>query len=974
MIRYFIFSFLLVLNFTLSAQKAVLKTDTVKGRVFQYVQGDPMKTRIYTLENGLTVMLSVNRDAPRIYTCIGTRAGSKNDPKDATGLAHYLEHMLFKGTDKYGSLDYSKEKIYLDQIDSLYYKYSKTKDEAKRKMIYHQIDSVSGLAAKYAIANEYDKMLQHIGAQGTNAFTSFDQTVYINDIPSNRINDWLDIESERFRNPILRLFHTELEAVYEEKNISLDSDDDKVFEKLFEELFKRHTYGTQTTIGTIDHLKNPSLQKIREFYANWYVPNNMVISMAGAFDYDEVIELIDKAFGSFKSKEVPKFSFSPEKERNEPTVISVYGPESEYVTIGYRLPAPSKEESAIMKVTEMLISNEASGLFDLNLTKKQKVLEASAGIYMLNDYSILYMVGRPKTGQSLSEVKELMIAQLDSLKRGKFSSKEMEAIILNSSVDKTREIENNTGRAFKMVDAFIQKTPWNEVVEETEMMRSVTYDDIIRFSKKWLKNDYVVINKLVGEDTNSVKIDKPEITPVEVNRNSMSRFTKNILDNESKSIKPVFIDYTKDFVKSVIHPQVDMLSVQNKQNDLFSLFYVFEFGKYSDQQLPYAVELLQYLGSDKLSSEEISKEFYSLGCSFNVFAGSEQTYISLNGPQEKFERALSTLEHLLARAVPNQEALNSMIEDELQNREDSKSNKYAIRNALSAYVRYGSDNPVNWVLSSKKLKKLKASTLTNKIHELTSYPHSVLYYGPESADVVSKTVIKYHKLPTQLNKALNGKEFKVIVSDKRKVYFTNYDMVQAEIGWVRNAGAYSPELQPTITLFNEYFGGGMSSIVFQTIRESKALAYSSYAYFQTPTDRSKPYLAGAYIGTQADKLDSAIHAMDILLTEMPQSEVLFNTAKSATQAKIESERIIKDRILFNYLASKRLDVNYDIRKDVYDKLPSLDMKAIEEFYKSNISGKPFDLFIVGSKNKITTYQLKKYGPLEEVSLKEIFGY
>ena len=274
-IKHIILSGLIVLSTLASvAQDKVSQVDE-NGNSFISYTNDPTNSRWYTLENGLTVILAKNSLKPRVQTLIATKAGSSSDPADNTGLAHYLEHMLFKGTDKYGSLDFEKEKIYLDQIDALYEKYNHTTDPAARKAVYREIDSVSGLAAKYAIANEYDKMMQGIGASGTNAFTSFERTVYVNDIPSNQIGTWLDIEAERFRNPILRLFHTELEAVYEEKNRGLDNDGRQVYEKLFEEAFPNHNYGRQTTIGTIEHLKNPSLVKIRNYFNTYYVPNNM---------------------------------------------------------------------------------------------------------------------------------------------------------------------------------------------------------------------------------------------------------------------------------------------------------------------------------------------------------------------------------------------------------------------------------------------------------------------------------------------------------------------------------------------------------------------------------------------------------------------------------------------------------------------------------------------------------------------------
>ena len=298
---------LLIFNQTKEMKKIENRYETAKN--------DPLNARVYTLDNGLKVYLTAYADAPRVQTNIAVRAGSKNDPEDATGLAHYLEHMLFKGTDIYGSLDFSAEKPMLEKIESLYEEYRTIDmdDTANRERVWRQIDSVSGEAAKYAIANEYDKMVTGLGAKGTNAYTSNEKTVYINDIPSNQIEKWLKLEAERFRYPVFRLFHTELEAVYEEKNISLDNDGRKMFEALMDNLFPTHQYGQQTTIGTIPHLKNPSLTEIRKYFNKYYVPNNMAICLSGDFDYDETIRLINKYWGSFERKEDPTFEVIKEK-------------------------------------------------------------------------------------------------------------------------------------------------------------------------------------------------------------------------------------------------------------------------------------------------------------------------------------------------------------------------------------------------------------------------------------------------------------------------------------------------------------------------------------------------------------------------------------------------------------------------------------------------------------------------------------
>ena len=207
---------------------------------YKTVPNDPAKTLMYTLPNGLRLYMSVNKDEPRIQTYIPVRVGGKNDPAETTGLAHYFEHLMFKGTPNFGTSDYKAEKPLLDQIENLFEVYRQTTDSAQRAAIYHQIDSVSYKASLIAIPNEYDKLMSTIGAKGTNAYTSQDVTCYVEDIPSNQIDNWARIQADRFIQPVLRGFHTELETIYEEKNMSLTDDSRKALEAMFSAIYPHH--------------------------------------------------------------------------------------------------------------------------------------------------------------------------------------------------------------------------------------------------------------------------------------------------------------------------------------------------------------------------------------------------------------------------------------------------------------------------------------------------------------------------------------------------------------------------------------------------------------------------------------------------------------------------------------------------------------------------------------------------------------
>lgn len=969
--------FIAVFAIVVNSSYTQVKTITEGKYTYQVVENDPTQTRMYKLDNGLTVYLTVYKNAPRIQTYIPVKTGSKMDPADATGLAHYLEHMLFKGTDKYGSLDFSKEKIYVDEIISLYEKHRNTKDEKKRKQIYRQIDSVSALAAQYAIANEYDKMMSVIGATGTNAYTSVEQTVYTNDIPSNALEKWLMIEAERFRNPVMRLFHTELEAVYEEKNISLDSDNDKVWETMFLNLFPTHQYGTQTTIGTIEHLKNPSIKKVIEYYNTYYVPNNMAIILSGDFDPAAAIELIDKYWGSKPSKEVPEFIPAQERPITKPVVKEVIGPEAEYLMMGYRFKGANTKENDLVTMVDMILANSAAGLLDINLNQSQKVLASGSFVNTDKDYSSHILYGNARDGQKLEEVKDLLLEQIEKVKKGEFPDWLPGAIINDFKLSAIRSQESNRSRAGNIVEAFVKDIPWQDEVNRIERLSKITKQDIIDFAAKNYGDNYVIVYKRTGEDKNVQKVEKPQITPVEVNRQEQSEFLKNVASMQAEDIKPVFLDYSRDLTISSAENEIPFLYKQNTENDLFSLSIIFEAGSYNIKQLPAAVSYFSYLGTSKFTPTQLKEEFYKLGCSYSISEGEEQTALSISGLNENFDKALLLVVSVINDLKPEEGVLENLVSDIIKVRADDKLSKEKILwNAMFSYGKYGSRSPFTDILSENELKNIKPDELINILKILPGIKQKILYYGPESIETVKEKINnEYITAGTGLNNPPEPVKFVEASTDGNTIYVVNYpDMVQAEILMLSKKEKYNKELVPYISLYNEYFGGGMSGIVFQELRESKALAYSTFSSYTIPNRIDRSHYNIAYIGTQSDKLPEALKGLTDLLTEMPVSEITFSSARNNMIQKINTERITKAGIFNSYLSAEKMGLKEDIRKDIYEKAGNMTINDIKDFQGRNIKGSKYTILVLGDKNKLDTKTLEKYGTIKYLTLEEIFGY
>ncbi len=966
---------LIIGAFAYFAINAKQQMDKIENN-YEEVKGDPLKARIYTLDNGLKVYLTSYDDAPRVQTNIAVRAGSKNDPADATGLAHYLEHMLFKGTDVYGSLDFEKEAPMLDKIEALYEEYRTIdmSDEVNRDRVWKQIDSISGEAAKFAIANEYDKMVTGLGAKGTNAYTSNEKTVYVNDIPSNQIEKWLKLEAERFRYPVFRLFHTELEAVYEEKNRGLDNDGRKMFEALFDGLFPVHQYGQQTTIGTIEHLKNPSLTEIRKYFNKYYVPNNMAICLSGDFDYDETINLINKYWGSFERKDDPTFEVREEALIAAPVEKEVYGPEAERLYLGFRFEGANTEDAKMLTMMDMVLSNSSAGLIDLNLNQAQELIGGGCFPYVLEDYSMHGFYGSPKKGQTLEEVKDLLLAQIEEVKAGNFPNWLVGAIISDLKLNQIKKLESNTGRANEFVDAFTLGITWDDHQNEMAELEKVTKQDIIDFAKTKYADNYVVVYKRAGEDKSLLKVTKPAITPVSVNREDQSEFLANLLAEEVKDIEPVFLDFENDIQKSNIG-DVALIYKENTENERFKLNYILDMGKDHDTKLKLAVDYLKFLGTSDISPAQKQEEFYKLGCELTVNCGAEKVTITLSGLADNFVESVALFENILSGAVADDEALENLKLSELKARNDAKLNKQIILwRAMGSYAKYGVRSSFMNILSEEELTNVTSAELLDLIHNLTSYEHKIMYYGPDEISEVVDKLTSLHTNNTELKAIPAKKEFVETAMNQPIVYVVDYDMKQAEVMMLSKGSKLDMNKYPQIKFHNEYFGGGMSSIVFQEMRESKALAYSVYSTYTIPSDKDDSHYLMSYIGTQADKLSEAMVGMTELLEEMPEAESNMNNAKESIEQKIRTERLTKSRVLSEYLKAEKIGVKHDVRKDVYDALPNFDINTLTSFHNSHISGGNRVVMVLGSKEDLDLEVLKNYGEIVHLTLEDVFGY
>lgn len=948
------------------------------GNKYETVKNDPQDTKIYTLDNGLKVYMSVNKETPRIQTYIAVKVGSKNDPSETTGLAHYFEHLMFKGTEQFGTTDYAAEKPMLDQIEALFEQYRSTENEAQRQAIYHKIDSISYEASKIAIPNEYDKLMSLIGAKGTNAWTSNDETVYVEDIPSNQIDNWARIQADRFRNNVIRGFHTELETIYEEKNMSLTQDNRKMFETLLATLYPNHPYGKQTTLGSQDHLKNPSITNVKKYHDEYYVPNNIAICVSGDFDPDEMVAAIEKYFGDWQQNpSVPKLEIVPEKPITSPIVKDVYGLESEYMYMAWRLPGSADiKTSAVSNIAQSILSNGSCGLMDLDITQQQKAMMFGVSSLGMADYGGFIVIGYPKEGQKLEDLRTLALEEIAKLKSGDFDESLIAATINNLKLDEMRSLESNSARARRYVDAFISGIDWKDAAGELERLEAVTKEDIVKFANEYLGDDnYTVLYKRIGEDKTVKKISAPKITPIVSNRDAVSDFVKEIQNSEVKPIEPVFVDFSNDMAKFELKKGAEILYKKNTLNDIFTIEFNYNYGIADNPALYYADDYVDYLGTASMSKEEFASKMYELGCDYTFNVGMYSSLIRLSGLSENMEEAIKLYESMLLGAVGDDTILDNLKKDIIKTRSDNKKNQSNCFSALQTYLIYGPECVKKRTLSDDAILSFRSDDILSAVKDVLDKGHEILYYGPmKTGDL--EGVLKGSHHVAEGAEILPERYEKVLQTPESKVFLAQYDAKQLYYLQYSNRGeTFDPFEAAGINMYNEYFGGGMNAIVFQEMREARGLAYSASATLVTPyynIDDSYKYLA--VIATQNDKMRSAIEAFDSIINDMPESEAAFQIAKEAIIGRMRTSRTTGMSVLRLYQSCRRLGLGEPMNKQVFHDLQTLELNDVVKVQQKWVKDRTYQYAILGDIKDLDTKYLSTLGPVKVLTLEDIFGY
>ena len=935
-----------------------------------------LKVKEYRLENGLTVWLNEDHSQPKVFGAVVVKAGAKDCPD--TGIAHYFEHMMFKGPDRIGTLDYEAEKVLLDSIAMKYDELAMTEDTAARARLQKEINELSIRSSEYVIPNEFNRLINRFGGSGLNAATSYDATIYFNTFSPQYMVQWAEINSERLINPVFRLFQSELETVYEEKNMYGDFIGDQVMDTLMARYFGPHPYA-YPIIGSTKNLKNPRLTEMHKFFEDYYVASNMALILSGDFDAQQVMPILEKAFSRIRSGNAPKQEkvMLPPFNGRETMKVKFPIPFIKAMGLGFRGVSANHEDQVALNIAVNLLNNaNGTGYLD-KLMVEHKLMGALAINESMNEAGILAVAIMPKLLiQSYSSAEKMVWDEINRVKNGDFSDEMFNSLKLEQKRQYASSLENIDSRATIMMNLFSQGKSWNDYLNEVARIESITKEDVVRVAQKYFSNNYLCVTKSTGKYPKD-NLPKPAFSPVVPrNADASSSYAKQLEKIPEQQVAPRIIDFEKDVKTSKLTPLVTLYTTPNPLNDIFTLNISYGIGALEQPELMQLTNYLQLLGTESLSFEQFRSRLQSIGSTLAFDVTSDAFVMKVTGFDNHIDETMELVGDFIRHAKADDKKLRQIVDDAKVSEKAFFKSGDNVASALLEQVKYGDQSRYLRKLSLSQIKKLKGKDMLAIYDKVRSVQCDLHYCGTLPVEKVIGT-IRQHLPLERTTIASNSPYYRELKQyDRPTVFFIDMpDMAQSIVyGYVKGDPVDDKASRHASRLFSVYFGGDMSSLMFQEIREFRSFAYRTSGRYQLPNHAHKG-TAGSFtamLSTQSDKTLDALGVLDSLIREMPLKPERVEAVKQTLVNRINND-YPPFRNLSEKVASARMEgFDRDPAEEFLRDIATMDMQDISRFYREQISGRPVVYVIAGNRKHIDMKKLAEYGTIIKVKKKDIY--
>ena len=933
-----------------------------------------LKVKEYRLENGLTVWLNEDHSQPKVFGAVVVKAGAKDCPD--TGIAHYFEHMMFKGTDRIGTLDYESEKVLLDSIAMKYDELAMTEDTAARARLQKEINELS--SSEYVIPNEFNRLISRFGGSGLNAATSYDATIYFNTFSPQYMVQWAEINSERLINPVFRLFQSELETVYEEKNMYGDFIGGQVMDTLMARYFGPHPYA-YPIIGSTKNLKNPRLTEMRKFFEDYYVASNMALILSGDFDTQQVMPVLEKTFSRIRSGNVPK----PEKvmlppfNGREKMKVKFPIPFIKAMGLGFRGVSANHEDQVALNIAVNLLNNaNGTGYLD-KLMVEHKLMGALAINESMNEAGILAVAIMPKLLiQSYSSAEKMVWNEINRVKNGDFSDEVFNSLKLEQKRQYASALENIDSRATVMMNLFSQGKNWNDYLNEVARIESITKEDVVQVAQKYFSNNYLCVTKSTGKYPKD-NLPKPAFSPVVPrNADASSSYAEQLEKIPEQQVAPRIIDFEKDVKTSKLTPLVTLYTTPNPLNDIFTFNISYGIGALEQPELMQLTNYLQLLGTESLPFEQFRSRLQSIGSTLAFDVTPDAFVMKVTGFDNHIDETMELVGDFIRHAKADDKKLRQIVDDAKVSEKAFFKSGDNVASALLEQVKYGDQSRYLRKLSLSQIKKLKGKDLLAVYDKVRSVQCDLHYCGTLPVEKVIGT-IRQHIPLERTTVASNSPYYRELKQYNRPtVFFIDMpDMTQSIVySYVKGDPVDDKASRHASRLFSVYFGGDMSSLMFQEIREFRSFAYRTSGRYQLPNHAHKG-TAGSFtamLSTQSDKTLDALGVLDSLIRKMPLKPERVEAIKQSLANRINND-YPPFRNLSEKVAGARMEgFDRDPAEEFLRDIATMDMEDISRFYQEQICGRPVVYVIAGNRKRIDMKKLAEYGTIVKVKKKEIY--
>ena len=917
------------------------------------------------LKNGLSVYIWEDDTKSDVFGIVAVRTGSVNDPAEYTGLAHYLEHVMFKGTDKIGALDWAAEEPLYQQIIAKYDEMADATDPAKKEFISQEINDLTVQAGKVSVSTEFSNLMESMGGKGMNAGTSFDLTYYYNSFPAYQINKWLEITSERFRHPVFRTFQSELENVYEEYNMYQDNPSSLQSNFIRAKAFEGHPYA-RDIIGLPEHLKNPRLSKLIDFYNDWYTPENMVLILVGNIKAQQIVGRINAAFGRLPQKATPARKTYPDLEikgRTQYTAKIGYYPNVCLIYPG--VPAGHPDEKPLEIAMSLLSNSSHTGTLD------KLALDGE-----LTDCAAMPLTMREQ-GRNLVQCVPLYDEnqrRFESNNNGEFEDWQVNAIKANLCRDFDLQMESNNTKAMLLMNAFIYEQDLGKVLNYKDEVLAVTTEDIKRVASQYLSDNYLALYIEEGKSDKGNKIKKPGYKPIEPPVGQESAYAKQFKRMSIGQVEEKFIDFN-DVKEQKLNDRSKLYYTQNPENNVFSLTLRYGAGEREFPQLGIAAELMNNAGvMGAYEPQQLKEELSRLNATCQVNANNDYLYITMRGYEETLVQACQLLSRQILMPALDEKQLSSLKGSLLGTRQQRKENVNILADALSQYLRYGDRSSYLTELTDMEILELQVSGLTGDINRASNYEAEIFYCGTLPFETVYDILSKNLPLVANERPAVSPQDKPLAPAEENTIYFLpNSDAEQAQIFLCLPMDAYDKQDDVLRDAFNQYFSGSFNGLMMNEIREKRSMAYYADASIITPALPGGQTFLYGHLGTQNDKVNDAMDVFMSLLTDMPQNPDRIDNIKSyLRQEALTSHPDFRTKAQYMEVF-RRMGYEGDPAKENLPKIDALTFDDIVRFYEQHIKGKHYRIGIIGNPKLIDTDRLEKYGKVVKLSERKLFN-